>query len=50
MKVVNIVTQMEAGGAQQAAMNIADVLQKRGYEAEIWFLYMKRPTYQGCRG
>ncbi len=50
MKVVNIVTQMEAGGAQQAAMNIADVLQKRGYEVEIWFLYMKRPTYQGCPG
>jgi len=50
MKVVNIVTQMEAGGAQQAAMNITDVLRKKGYDAEIWFLYMKRPTYQGCRG
>ncbi len=50
MKVVNIVTQMEAGGAQQAAMNITDVLRERGYDAEIWFLYMKRPTYRGCQG
>lgn len=50
MRIVNIVTQMEAGGAQQAAVNISAVLLNKGYEAEVWFLYMKRPTYHGCKG
>jgi len=46
MRIVNIVTQMEAGGAQQAAVHLASALQNRGHESEVWFLYMKRPTYQ----
>ena len=50
MKVVNIVTQMEAGGAQQAAVHLASSLQDRGHESEVWFLYMKRPTYLDNRG
>lgn len=50
MKVVNIVTQMEAGGAQQAAVHLASALQNRGHESEVWFLYMKRPTYLDNRG
>jgi glycosyltransferase involved in cell wall biosynthesis len=45
MKVVQIVTQMESGGAQRVAMLLNDALQKRGYDAEVWFLYLKRPTY-----
>jgi glycosyltransferase involved in cell wall biosynthesis len=50
MKIVNIVTQMEAAGAQQVAVNIANLLQRKGYEAEVWFLYMKRPSYEGYKG
>jgi len=50
MKIVNIVTQMEAAGAQQVAVNIAAILQCKGYEAEVWFLYMKRPSYNGYQG
>lgn len=50
MKIVNIVTQMEAAGAQQVAVNITALLQRKGYEAEVWFLYMKRPSYTGYKG
>ncbi|MBD2435784.1 glycosyltransferase family 4 protein [Nostoc sp. FACHB-110] len=45
MKIVQIVTQMESGGAQRVAMLVNETLQKRGYNAEVWFLYLKRPTY-----
>ena len=50
MKIVNIVTQMEAAGAQQVAINIAAILRNKGYEAEVWFLYLKRPAYNGYKG
>ncbi|OPZ73634.1 MAG: Alpha-D-kanosaminyltransferase [Firmicutes bacterium ADurb.Bin456] len=50
MRVVNLVTQMEAAGAQQVAMNITALLRKKGYEAETWFLYLKRPAYRDYRG
>ncbi|WP_310489246.1 glycosyltransferase family 4 protein [Chamaesiphon sp. VAR_69_metabat_338] len=46
MKIVQIVTQMEAGGAQRVAMLLDRALQDRGYDTEVWFLYLKRPTYQ----
>lgn len=45
MKIVQLVTQMEAGGAQRVAMLLNEALQNRGYDAEVWFLYLKRPTY-----
>ncbi len=45
MKIVQVVTQMESGGAQRVAMLLNAALQKRGYDAEVWFLYLKRPTY-----
>jgi glycosyltransferase involved in cell wall biosynthesis len=45
MKVLQIVTQMEAGGAQRVAMLLADALRDRGYDSEVCFLYLKRPTY-----
>lgn len=50
MKIVQIVTQMEAGGAQRVAMLLGDALRQQGYEAEVWFLYLKRPTYQDAPG
>ncbi|WP_322511285.1 glycosyltransferase family 4 protein [Chloroflexus sp.] len=43
--IVNIVTQMEAGGAQKAAVQICERLIEQGLRAEVWFLYKKRPTY-----
>jgi glycosyltransferase involved in cell wall biosynthesis len=46
MKIVQIVTQMEAGGAQRVAMLLDRALQDRGYDTEVWFLYLKRPTYR----
>lgn len=50
LRVVNIVTQMEAGGAQGAAMRVAAELRQRGQIAETWFLYLKRPTYLNQEG
>ncbi|SEM93503.1 glycosyltransferase family 4 protein [Lihuaxuella thermophila] len=45
MKVVQVVTQMEGGGAQRVAVLLAEQLMKRGHETEVWFLYQKRDTY-----
>lgn len=50
MKIVQVVTQMESGGAQRVAMLLNEALQNRGYEAEVWFLYLKRPTYVNYSG
>lgn len=43
--IVNIITQMEAGGAQKAAVQVCERLIERGFRSEVWFLYKKRPTY-----
>lgn len=50
MKVVAIVTQLEAGGAQVAALRLAAGLRARGHDAETWFLYEKRPAFQDAPG
>ena len=50
LRIVNIITQMEAGGAQGAAMRVAAELRRRGHVVETWFLYLKRPTYVGQEG
>jgi glycosyltransferase involved in cell wall biosynthesis len=50
MKIVQLVTQMEAGGAQRVAMLLGEALQRQGYDAEVWFLYLKRPTYKDVPG
>lgn len=43
--IINIVTQMEAGGAQKAAVQVCEGLIQRGFTSEVWFLYKKRDTY-----
>ena len=45
MKVVQLITQMESGGAQRIAYLLGDALERRGHQSEIWFLYRKRPAY-----
>ncbi len=44
--IINIVTQMEAGGAQKVAITLTEQFINRGYASETWFLYMKRPAFQ----
>jgi glycosyltransferase involved in cell wall biosynthesis len=50
MKVVQIVTQMEAAGAQAVAYQLHEGLSRKGHDSELWFLYTKRPAYVGLRG
>jgi glycosyltransferase involved in cell wall biosynthesis len=45
MKIVQIVTQMEAGGAQRVAVLLSKALRQKGYDSEVWFLYLKRPSH-----
>jgi glycosyltransferase involved in cell wall biosynthesis len=40
-KIVQIVTQMEAGGAQRVALLLHQELRSRGVDAELWFLYAR---------
>ncbi len=44
--ILNIVTQMEAAGAQKAALQVCEELIERGYRSEVWFLYKKRATFE----
>ncbi|SMD72728.1 Putative glycosyltransferase EpsF [Bacillus mobilis] len=46
MKTIQIVTQMEGGGAQRVAMLLQEGLLQKGEECEVWFLYKKRATYE----
>lgn len=50
MKVLQIVTQMEAAGAQKVAHLIHEQLVDRGYDSQLLFLYTKRPAYEGLPG
>jgi len=45
MKIVQLVTQMEAGGAQRVAYLLKNEFDVRGYNSSLWFLYTKRPAY-----
>jgi glycosyltransferase involved in cell wall biosynthesis len=44
--IVLICTQLEAGGAQRAALRLAKYFRKQGNECENWFLYKKRDVFQ----
>jgi glycosyltransferase involved in cell wall biosynthesis len=50
VKVVQIVTQMEAAGAQKVAHHLHEGLSTKGHDSELWFLYTKRPAYAGLPG
>jgi len=45
MKILQVVTQMEAGGAQRVALLLAEGFRERGYDEQIWCFYVKRPIY-----
>lgn len=45
MKTIQIVTQMEGGGAQRVAMLLQEGLLQKEEDCEVWFLYKKRATY-----
>jgi glycosyltransferase involved in cell wall biosynthesis len=45
-KILLIVTQLEAGGAQKAAFNLAEGLKVKGYDVKIVFFYIKKDSYQ----
>lgn len=49
MKVVHLVTQMEAGGAQGAAVRLHQRMLACGVESSVVFLYRKRDVYQGVQ-
>ena len=50
MKIVQIVTQMEYGGAQRVAYLLHQEMEKRGHDSELCFLYVKRSVYQNESG
>ena len=50
MKIVQIVTQMEAAGVQKVASLLHEGFLKRGHASELWFLYTKSATYAGLQG
>ncbi|MGB7437797.1 MAG: glycosyltransferase family 4 protein [Candidatus Acidiferrum sp.] len=50
MKIVQIVTQMESGGAQRVAYLLHQAFARRGHDAQLCFLYKKRPAYENESG
>jgi glycosyltransferase involved in cell wall biosynthesis len=50
MKIFQLVTQMEAGGAQRVAFLLKDEFERREYDSTLWFLYTKRTAYAGLAG
>jgi glycosyltransferase involved in cell wall biosynthesis len=44
-KIIQVVTQMEAGGAQRVALLLHKELLSRGVDAELWFLFQQTPAY-----
>jgi glycosyltransferase involved in cell wall biosynthesis len=50
MRVIQMVTQLEAGGAQRAAILLSEGLRRRGHDVETWFLYRKREAFIGEPG
>ena len=41
-----VVTQLEMGGAQSIALQLAAGLRERGHDAQTWFLYRKHDAYK----
>jgi len=49
-KIIQVVTQMEAGGAQRVALLLHKELRSRGFDAELWFLYERTAAYADEEG
>lgn len=47
MKLAFVLTQLEAGGAQNRVMQTAQLLRQRGHEVDVYFLYRKRDAFAG---
>lgn len=45
MKIAQLVTQMETGGAQRVCLSISEALETEQYVVENWFLYLKRQSH-----
>lgn len=50
MKIIQLITCMEAGGVQRVAFLLKNEFDARGNDSSIWFLYKKRPAYAGIAG
>ena len=50
MRIALILTQLEAGGAQRVAIDVAAGLRARGHQVETWFLYEKSAAYTDAIG
>jgi glycosyltransferase involved in cell wall biosynthesis len=50
MKIIQVVTQMEAGGAQRVAYLLKQEFDLLGHDSSLWFLYQKRPAYVHLSG
>jgi glycosyltransferase involved in cell wall biosynthesis len=50
MKIIQLITCMEAGGVQRVGSLLKSEFDLRGYDSTIWFLYMKRPAYANVTG
>jgi len=46
VKILQINTQMETGGAQRVALLLHEGFRERGYGSEVWFMYMKQSAYE----
>lgn len=46
-RIILVVTQLEFGGAQSAAIKLCDQFNKRGINAQVVFLYKKSKAFQG---
>lgn len=49
-RILFVATQMEAGGVQVLAIGMLDALLAEGHQAELAFLYRKRPVFDGVPG
>lgn len=49
-KIIHVITQMEAAGAQGAAVRNAKAMRAAGVDSHTVFLYVKRPAYLGEPG
>jgi glycosyltransferase involved in cell wall biosynthesis len=50
MKIIQLMTVMEAGGVQRVAYLLSEALNSRGHSCEPWFLYRKRAAYEDVAG